>query len=164
MRSQFPAGSMLLLTTVILTAASCLNKPGERGKGLAEKFFMQVEGTWKLENTDVYERWYRSHDGSIVAEVFSLDGMDTVPTERILLDPAGAEVFYRARVLDQNLGEPVSFRLVSRKPGIWVFENPLHDFPTRIEYRFTGTAGMTSVISGKENGNDRTVTFRYLKQ
>jgi len=41
-----------------------------------------------------------------------------------------------------------------------VFENPAHDFPTRITYsRVDG--GLLATISGAVNGKTRTIEFRY---
>jgi hypothetical protein len=41
----------------------------------------------------------------------------------------------------------VPFRLISASPGQAVFENPKHDFPTRIAYRREGDV-LTATVSG----------------
>jgi hypothetical protein len=45
-------------------------------------------------------------------------------------------VFYTPTVPDQNDAKPVPFRMVSYEGHVVVFENPDHDFPQRIVYRF----------------------------
>jgi hypothetical protein len=41
-----------------------------------------------------------------------------------------------------------------------VFENPAHDFPTRVTYSRSDT-GLLATISGEVNGKPRSVEFRY---
>ena len=43
-----------------------------------------------------------------------------------------------------------------------VFENPAHDFPTRITYRLTAT-GLAATIDGMMNGKPRAIDFKYQR-
>ena len=128
-----------------------------------DQFFLRVEGTWKMENAEVYERWHGA-DGSYAGEVFILDGRDTLNVEFLTLQHQGSNVIYTALVPDQNEGIPVSFTLVSSDSLHWAFENPDHDFPTRIEYHILGDDSLLAVVSGKEEGKEKSIRFNYRKQ
>ena len=42
-----------------------------------------------------------------------------------------------------------------------VFENPAHDFPTRIIYQRPSGGGLTAAIEGTMNGQPRRIEFKY---
>ena len=42
-----------------------------------------------------------------------------------------------------------------------VFENPAHDFPTRIAYRITADGGLLARVEGRVNGQPRVLEFPY---
>ena len=54
---------------------------------------------------------------------------------------------------------PVEFRLTSSRPGEVVFENPAHDFPTRIVYRREGDA-LVATVSGPDGTETLSWPFR----
>lgn len=56
---------------------------------------------------------------------------------------------------------PVAFRLVSSSAGSVVFENPQHDYPTRIAYRRQGNV-LTATISGP--GGAKAMSWRYTRR
>jgi hypothetical protein len=56
---------------------------------------------------------------------------------------------------------PVPFRLVSASGTEAVFENPKHDYPTRIAYSRTGDV-LTATISGP--GGAPPITWRYTRR
>lgn len=66
-------------------------------------------------------------------------------TEELRLVEMGGSVFYLARVAHNEL--PVAFRLVECEGGRFVFANPAHDFPRRIEYRFGADGGLAVDVS-----------------
>lgn len=65
--------------------------------------------------------------------------------EELRLVEMGGSVFYLAKVSHNDL--PVAFRLVECEGGRFVFENPAHDFPRRLEYAFTADGGLTVHVS-----------------
>jgi hypothetical protein len=56
---------------------------------------------------------------------------------------------------------PVPFRMTSSAGGSVVFENPRHDYPTRIAYRRTGNV-LTATISGPGGANP--MSWRYTRR
>ncbi len=79
--------------------------------------------------------------------------------ESLRLVEMGGGVFYVAKVAHNEL--PVAFRLTACADGRFVFENPAHDFPRRIEYRHQETGRFSARVSdGAENG----FTVEYVRQ
>jgi hypothetical protein len=67
-----------------------------------------------------------------------------------LVEMAG-DIFYVSKVPHNDL--PVAFRLTGCKEGRFVFENPAHDFPRRLEYRRAGHDRLAvHVTDGGEKG------------
>ncbi|MEX1993614.1 MAG: DUF6265 family protein [Steroidobacteraceae bacterium] len=67
-----------------------------------------------------------------------------------LVEMAGG-VFYLSKVTHNEL--PVAFRLTACSDGRFVFDNPAHDFPKRLEYRQEPDGRLTvSVSDGAEKG------------
>jgi hypothetical protein len=54
---------------------------------------------------------------------------------------------------------PAEFLLAEHEPGKLVFENPKHDFPTRIEYRLIDLNTLLARIAGTRNGATQTVDY-----
>jgi hypothetical protein len=62
-----------------------------------------------------------------------------------------------------NGQSPTAFELTASGPKWARFENPQHDFPTRIEYRRT-SAGLHAQIAGPDqNGGEATIPFDYRR-
>ena len=55
--------------------------------------------------------------------------------------------------------KPTRFKLISSSANTAVFENPAHDFPTRIEYRRQRTT-LTATISGPGGSGKQSSTYR----
>jgi hypothetical protein len=146
-----------------LLVSSCDGAFRDEDRSPPESLIMKLEGTWKMDGAEIYEHWKREN-GSFSARVFIIDVNDTITTESIRLEKENHEVFYRVLVLDQNRGEEVSFRMVRYDSTHCVFENPDHDFPTRIEYHFPAPDSMSALISGQENGQDKEIKFFYVRQ
>jgi len=67
-----------------------------------------------------------------------------------LVEMAGG-VYYLSKVTHNDL--PVAFRLNACSDGRFVFDNPAHDFPKRLEYRLEPDGRLTvSVSDGAEKG------------
>ncbi len=105
--------------------------------------------TWNLKNDSVYEG----------VSTVVVNQKDTVFYESITLEQKNKELFYNVSVKDQNQGAPVSFKLTSVSKGILVFENPTHDFPTKITYRRIAVDSLVASISGKVDGKEKVIEF-----
>jgi Domain of unknown function (DUF6265) len=120
-----------------------------------------LAGIWVAETGRSWteERWAPARGGVMLGTSLSGKGEAASGYEfmRIAADGEGRIAFWGAPE-----GKPaVPFRLVSAQRGEAVFENPTHDFPTRIVYRRTGS-GMTATVSGPDGANRQ--TWRYKRR
>ena len=58
-------------------------------------------------------------------------------------------------------GSPVPFKRTAGGADWARFENPAHDFPTRVEYRRDGERLRAHVAGPGKNGKESVLTFRY---
>lgn len=114
-------------------------------------------------------RWCGPHDGGTFCETWrdapgpSLRGDGAfarggvrVFGEALSIEARGGDVYYVATPEGEGT---TAFRLTRRADGEAVFENPAHDFPTRITYRREGDARMAVVVEGPS----RRVTFAVAR-
>ncbi len=114
-------------------------------------------------------RWCGPHDGGTFCEAWR-----DAPGPSLRGDGAfergGARVFGEALSIEARDGAvyyvatpegegATAFRLTRRTRDEAVFENPAHDFPTRITYRREGDARMAVVVEG----SSRRVTFAVAR-
>ena len=103
-------------------------------------------------------RWCGAHDGGTFCETWR-DGPGATLRGEGAFERGGARVFGEALVIESRAdgvfyvatpeGEPTtSFRLTRGTDAEAVFENPAHDFPTRITYRRAGADGLLAVVEG----------------
>jgi hypothetical protein len=67
-------------------------------------------------------------------------------------------VFYISKVAHNEL--PIAFRLSSCNGDSYIFENPAHDFPRRLEYRRDGEDRLVVTVS---DGGDRGFTLEFRR-
>ncbi len=168
--------SMLLLNII-----AC-NNPGNKKQDLPDstpaasyKKLNQVLwllGIWqdspKIKNPAEVERtfteiWRKADDSTWNGESFVISHKDTVFYESIKLQERDAHLYYIVSVKDQNKEAPVSFKLISLDSMQLVFENPTHDFPSKITYTKIGSDSLYAEISGMAKGQERKVGFPFKK-
>ena len=106
-----------------------------------------MEGQWSMTNARGGERleiWKAASKYSMVGKGVNVKGSDTLLLETIALTVKGDELFYVATVPNQNNEKPIAFKMVGYERNMATFENPVHDFPQRIIYRYApaGAAAM----------------------
>lgn len=96
-----------------------------------------LPGHWHMMKPDgslLTETWRKESNRLMTGEGWKIHDGDSTFSESLRLIAEKQEVFYVATVPVQNKGEGVPFKLVSRQPGRFIFENRSHDFPQRIIY------------------------------
>lgn len=116
-------------------------------------WFEDKDGRW------TEERWSRPRGGVMLGT--SLGGRADEAGDyefiRIAADAQGALTYFASH----RGSAPVPFRLTSGGAGQAVFENPGHDYPTRIVYRRQGDV-LTATISGPNGANP--MSWRYRRR
>ena len=124
-----------------------------------------LQGSW-ISNTKrgvIGEQWVRANDSSLNGKGFFVKGTDTITTEIVSLIARGSDVYYTSIVKGQNDGKKIPFRLTSSEGGVFIFENPLHDYPKRIVYELPNADSLHAYIDAGMNDTDKRRHFFYHK-
>jgi hypothetical protein len=122
-------------------------------------------GSWKM-NTKrgaVCEEWKKVNRNYLQSKGYMIKGKDTMISERIALTNTKEGIFYTSTVEEQNNKQPIAFKMTDSENNMFVFENPQHDFPKRIIYKFITTDSLHAYIDdGTETGKRQ--NFYYKRQ
>jgi len=110
-----------------------------------------LQGTWKMEGLQVYERWDQLNDHTLKGVSYKLSENGMEVSEYIEISGNKGKIQYTASVIGQNNGAGIPFRLV-QADSLFVFENLKHDFPNRIVYKRISDNLLNVTVSGN-NGN-----------
>ena len=144
-------GCAMHLVKRLLAVLCCLIFAGAAGAEECHslKVVEWVLGEWTASPSTVviHEQWHRVSDETFEGESItkSLTDDEVVNYETLRLVAMSDAVFYIAKVTHIDL--PVPFRLTQCSEGIAVFENPNHDAPRRLIYKFSegSTPGATEL-------------------
>lgn len=118
---------------------------------LQTEFPTFLEGTWKLENQEVYEEWKLVEDESLSGISYRLaDGEQTI-TEFLVIRKKREQVIYTATVPTQNEGKGIEFVLNQPDSMTYSFENPEHDFPKKIIYQKRSDTEIYVSVKGQDD-------------
>lgn len=109
------------------------------------------------------EIWRKQNDSTLAAESFIVAGKDTVFYESVQLQQRMGQTDYIVSVKDQNGAAPVPFTLTLSDSSRLIFENPQHDFPSRITYTKITNDSLYAEISGVKNGKERKEGFPFKR-
>jgi hypothetical protein len=121
----------------------------------------QLVGTWQVEGQAVYEHWDRLGETALKGFSYELKDGQPVVSEYLDLFKRGDDWVYAATVLNQNEGRTVEFVQCQGDKGAISFENPAHDFPRRIVYRFVSDREMAVTVS---DGAGKGFTLKLLRR
>jgi hypothetical protein len=146
---------------MILFLAACTSKTEEDPLHRFEK----LSGLWQTHNSeaDIYEEWTKASDSVMYGKSYVLNETDTIINERIELKKIGNEFFYIPTVTGQNNNQPVQFKLINNTDSLLVFDNPDHDFPQRIMYRFYGKDSIVARVQGIVKGELQFEEFYFRR-
>jgi hypothetical protein len=138
--------------SILLSLGSNAGLAQECGIPEVWRQFSFLHGSWKVENSNLFENWDSAGDDVMVGKVYSLSGKDTILNETIQLIFDQSQIIYKAKVSGQNAGLAIPFRLAKCTPGLFIFENAEHDYPNKIGYRLVGKDKLLVWIEGIQNG------------
>lgn len=160
--------SFLLFLFSVTIIISC-KKQDEKENSIKE-YNQLKKASWFLGNWEnnskgaiFKEIWSQKNDSSYFAESFVIVEKDTVFYEKIDLVETNNSLIYIVSVKDQNKEKPVSFYMTKSSEKELVFENPKHDFPTKIVYTKITNDSLVAVIYGKKDGKKMSELFPMKK-
>lgn len=122
-------------------------------------------GNWgnTLPDGSFIEKWTKESDSVYKAESYFIANNDTLFAEYVTLGKINDTLAYTVTVPGQNNEKPVSFKLISMSGNKLVFENPQHDYPSKIEYIKITADSIVAVISGAKKGKQASETFAMAR-
>jgi hypothetical protein len=132
------------------------------GSGLAQrKEFPWLVGTWKVKDKNEFERWTtHGEENSLTGKVFQVRGADTLITEVISLTFYEGAFHYVPDVAGPQEG--VDFTITKYDDSSFVAENPKHDFPKIIRYKWI-QGQKAKAIEAAIEGNGKVIAYRFEK-
>ena len=122
-----------------------------------------LAGCWTQDDRDAgsVEQWTSPAGGTMLGMNRIVSGNRTVAFEfmRITVNEDGLVEF----IASPSGQETARFKMVNMSENEVVFENPDHDFPTRIIYRLISNSSLLGRIEGIDNGIPRTADFPMTK-
>ena len=107
---------------------------------------------------ETYEVWEKVNKRELRGRSYQIkDGVE-VTTEQLTIQSTGEAIVYTAIVSNQNEGKPIAFRLNEDAMPDFSFENPDHDFPTKIIYSKINDMSIRVRVQGPD-GKGFTLTF-----
>ena len=107
------------------------------------------------------EKWSRQNDSTFYAESFFIANQDTLFAETIQLIQQENDLLLIVSVPNQNKEKPVTFRLTKLTENEFVFENPAHDYPKKIQYKLINNDSLYAEINGR--GKKEGFPFKKVK-
>lgn len=149
----------LLIVSVLFLAA--FNNPVHKN---SFKDLFALEGMWLMQTKKgfVGEEWKKLNKDQINGRGIFIRGSDTTTSENIKLVKQADGIFYIPVVEDQNNKQPVIFKMTGNSNKMFVFENPGHDFPKRVVYKFISADSLHAFVDdGTETG--KRLDFYYKR-
>lgn len=120
-----------------------------------------LAGIWKVEGKETYEVWEKIDGNALKGSSYKIKEGKKIVTETLSIKNVDGKIVYEAAVTNQNEGKAIPFTLNSNNTKGYSFENPNHDFPTKIIYQKTSeTELVVQVLGGDEKG----FTLKLIKQ
>lgn len=122
-------------------------------------------GSWcrKSANGVLTESWQLLNDTTYTGRSFFVSNGDTVSSESIRMECRNGKWYYIPTVSGQNEGKAIVFTQTEQTDSTFIFENPQHDFPQVISYRFQKPDSLIAEISAMVNGERKSIVFRMVK-
>lgn len=127
---------------------------------------LSLRGSWvmKTDNAKIYEHWMAVGDSVLIGSSYRVTEYgDSILLERLTIKYINDTLCYIPTLVDQEDYKPVVFKLSLINNKQVVFENPLHDFPQRIEYQWVGTHEMQAFVSGTFQGQASILKYHYKR-
>ena len=118
-----------------------------------------LAGAWTgtMGSSSIEERWSPIAGGAMLATSRTVSGSRMTAFEYLRIVERDGGLVY---VAQPNGRPPTEFVLTLVEDGRAVFENPLHDFPQRIEYARQGENGLRATISDQAGGRAQSFEFK----
>jgi len=126
-----------------------------------KKEFEWLIGTWKLKDKNIYEEWRVGPDGKTLEGIsYRIKEGDTLGLEKFRFTFDGKSYHYMPDV-EGPQGE-VDFKITRYDAISFVAENPQHDFPKLIRYKYVRRNDADCIDAAIEGGG-KVISYYYEK-
>ena len=115
-----------------------------------------LKGEWKVEGKEKYEVWERVSNSELKGYGYKIKDEKKIITENVSIKLENNTIVYCATVPDQNEGATIGFVLNEAVDSCISFENLVHDFPKKIQYKKTSNQELHINVLGE---NDKGFSF-----
>lgn len=150
-----------MLTSILLSAALVAQAPAAAAPMPAVNDVAWIAGCWETTRNGrhITEHWLPPEGGTMMGMSRTTAGDKTTAWEFLIIRRGPHGLGYVAKPSGQS---EATFTAPRATAAEVVFENPAHDFPTRIIYKRDGDA-LTASTEGPMNGQNRRIDFAYKK-
>lgn len=150
---------------LLLFAASCGFAQQQSYSQKEFEALDQINGTWRAIRSDgeIMETWKRKSKTEFTGVSYMVSKADTMLLETVRLYIDSGQIIYAPLTAGQPQQQHVLFTLRSTDGRRFVFENPQHDFPTRIVYDFKTKDSLLAYIEGTVEGKSRRIDYPYKR-
>ncbi|KGO78865.1 hypothetical protein Q763_16410 [Flavobacterium beibuense F44-8] len=159
---------------ILITAVGCLLFTAcKENRETKTKTYTELEkaewvlGQWvnKSHDAEFSETWMKENDSVYAGESYFIrNSSDTLFAETMKLAETNGKLNMIITVPNQNDEKPVGFEMTSANDTLLVFENPAHDFPTKITYRKVNKDSLLAEISGLKEGETVSQKFPFKRR
>ncbi len=143
------------MITALILALPALLQPEPTAQDLK-----WLAGCWESTRTSrhIVEQWMPPEGGTLMGMSRTVADAKTTEYEFLLIREGAKGLEYVAKPSGQAEATFTSVRVSANEVA---FENPTHDFPTRIIYQRKSDDELTAAIEGTMNGQARRIVFAY---
>ena len=121
-----------------------------------------LAGCWEMKNGErlTEEQWMTPRGGVMIGMSRTVRGESLVEFEQVRIETRETALYY---VASPSRQAPAEFKATSVSASQVTFENPAHDFPTKVAYRRQGVDSLIASIEGQRGGRTRTIEYPYRR-
>lgn len=157
----------LAVAISVLTACSLPDKQKEELVFTTDSARKKLEINWiegefeYVSNQGIYrEYWRKNNNEEYIGKGYFLSKGDTSFLMRMKLYNEGGIVKMDYNVNSQNEGKSIRFSLSKVQDNTYVFENPFKEFPSIMQYKFSGDTMISITEKGFVNETEKTEAFQ----
>lgn len=121
-----------------------------------------LAGCWEMRIGDrlTEEQWMVPRGGLMIGMSRTTRADTLAEFEQVRIETRGSDLYYVALPARQATAE---FKATAASSQHVTFENPAHDFPTKVAYRLQGADSLIASIEGQRGGRTRTIEYPYRR-
>ncbi|MDX2043244.1 MAG: DUF6265 family protein [Acidobacteriota bacterium] len=147
---------------VLIAVALLTPTPGSAQQKTTLDDLAWLAGCWQDERGTRFreESWTKPKGGTMLGVGRQVRDGKTTEYEFMRIHEDKGEIYFTAKPSGQA---ETTFKLVSYADGKATFENPQHDFPTRVIYSKQSDGSLLARIEGVMNGQKRGIDFPFKR-